>query len=130
MCFPAKFGEFLRTSFLTEHLRWLILHFRWLLLYVFKKVLFNSYFATLLWRTNNFFFLTHRLMHAETWHAWSQEQYFSKHRFLDICRCAFNTNIHHYTFYILYLVDLRQCLVHLCCIYMTYFSFSASFHCI
>ena len=27
---------------------------------------------------------------AETWHAWSQEQYFSKHRFLDICWCAFN----------------------------------------
>ena len=26
---------------------------------------------------------------AETWHAWSYEQYFSKHRFLDISRCAF-----------------------------------------
>ena len=27
---------------------------------------------------------------AENWHAWSLEQYFSKHRFLDICRYAFN----------------------------------------
>ena len=26
---------------------------------------------------------------AENWHAWSREQCFSKHRFLDICRCAF-----------------------------------------
>ena len=26
---------------------------------------------------------------AEAWHAWSQGQYFSKHRFLDICPCAF-----------------------------------------
>ena len=75
------------------------------------------YFATLLWRTNNFFFSTHRLRYkksnsfvykfvvncqvfkylrhgvpykAENWHAWSREQYFSKHRFLDTSRCAFN----------------------------------------
>ena len=27
---------------------------------------------------------------AENWHALSQEQYFSKHHFLDICQCAFN----------------------------------------
>ena len=27
---------------------------------------------------------------AENWHALSHEQYFSKHRFLDICRCAFS----------------------------------------
>ena len=27
---------------------------------------------------------------TEKWHALSHEQYFSKHRFLDICRCAFN----------------------------------------
>ena len=40
-CFPVKFAKFLRTPFLTEHLRWLLLYF-------FKKVLFNSYFATLL----------------------------------------------------------------------------------
>ena len=26
---------------------------------------------------------------AKNWHAWSHEQCFSKHRFLDICRCAF-----------------------------------------
>ena len=57
-CFPVKFAKFLRTPFLTEHLQWLLLH----LLCFFKKVLFNSYFATLLWRTNNFFFSTHRLM--------------------------------------------------------------------
>ena len=30
------------------------------------------------------------LYKAENWHALSHEQYFSKHRFLDICRCAFN----------------------------------------
>ena len=62
-CLPVKFAKFLRTQFLTEHLRWLLLHLQWLLLYFFKKVLFNSYFATLLWRTNNFFFSTHRLMY-------------------------------------------------------------------
>ena len=26
---------------------------------------------------------------AENWHALFHEQYFSKHLFLDICRCAF-----------------------------------------
>ena len=26
---------------------------------------------------------------AENWHAWSHGQYFSKHRFLAICQCAF-----------------------------------------
>ena len=25
-CFPVNFGKFLRTSFLTEHLRWLLLY--------------------------------------------------------------------------------------------------------
>ena len=30
---------------------------------------------------------------AENWHAWSHEQYFSKHRFSDICRCAFSIEI-------------------------------------
>ena len=54
-CFPVKFAKFVRTPFFTEHLRWLLLHLRWLLLYFFFKVPFNSYFATLLWRTNNFF---------------------------------------------------------------------------
>ena len=47
-CFPVKFAIFLRTPFLTEHLRWLLLHLRWLLLYFFEKVLFNSYFVSLL----------------------------------------------------------------------------------
>ena len=73
--------------------------------------------AALLWRTNNFFFSTHRLMcksrsrlfinlssivkfskllrqgvpyKAKNWHTWSHEQYFWKQRFLGICRCAFN----------------------------------------
>ena len=27
---------------------------------------------------------------AENWHALSHEQYFLKHRFLDMCRCALN----------------------------------------
>ena len=27
---------------------------------------------------------------AQNWHDLSHEQYFLKHRFLDICRCAFN----------------------------------------
>ena len=27
---------------------------------------------------------------AEKWHALSHEQYFSKHSFLEICRCVFN----------------------------------------
>ena len=52
----------LRTLFLTEHLRRLLLHLQWLLLYLFKKVLLNSYFATSLWRTNIFYFSTHRLI--------------------------------------------------------------------
>ena len=30
---------------------------------------------------------------AENWHVLSHEQYFSKHRFLDTCRCAFNNKI-------------------------------------
>ena len=31
------------------------------------------------------------LYKAENWHALSHEQYFSKHHFLDICQCVFNT---------------------------------------
>lgn len=27
---------------------------------------------------------------AQNWHDLSHEQYFSKYRFLDICRCAYN----------------------------------------
>ena len=30
---------------------------------------------------------------GENWHALSHEQCFSKHRFLDICRCAFKTSL-------------------------------------
>ena len=47
-CFPVNFAKFLRTPFLAGHPRWLLLHFRWLLLYFFFKVIFKSYFATLL----------------------------------------------------------------------------------
>ena len=31
---------------------------------------------------------------TENWHALSQEQCFSKHRFLDICRCAFKEEMY------------------------------------
>ena len=64
-CLPVKFAKFLRTQFLTEHLRWLLLHLQWLLLYFFK-VLFNSHFATLVWHTNIFFFWAHRLMYKKS----------------------------------------------------------------
>ena len=30
------------------------------------------------------------LYKAENWHVLSQGQYFSKHHFLDVCRCALN----------------------------------------
>ena len=39
-CFPVNFAKFLRTPFLTEHLRWLLLHVR------------NSSFHTLKWYVN------------------------------------------------------------------------------
>ena len=69
-CLPVKFAKFLRTQFLTEHLRWLLLHLQWLLLYFFKKVLFNESYLTaisqLVRRTNNFFFSTHCLMYKKS----------------------------------------------------------------
>ena len=64
-CFPVKFAKILRAPFLTEHLWWLLLHLRWLRLYFLKKVLLNSYFATLSWRTNIFFFSTRCLMYTK-----------------------------------------------------------------
>ena len=116
-CFPVKFAKLLRTPFLTEHLRWVLLHLRWLLLYFFKKVLLNSFFwqpcydvliifssRHIVWciksRTRLFINLSSIVRFskylrqgvpykAENWHALSHEQYFSKHRFLDICRCTF-----------------------------------------
>ena len=45
---PVKFAKFLRTLFLTEHFQRLLLHLWWLLLFFFKKIVLNSYFATLL----------------------------------------------------------------------------------
>ena len=54
----VKFAKFLKTSFFSEHL-W------WLLLYFFKKWL-SSYFATSLWRANNFFFSAYRLMYKKS----------------------------------------------------------------
>ena len=109
---PVKFAKFLRTLFLTEHFQRLLLHLRWLLLFFFKKIVLNSYFATLLWRT--IFFSSRDIVwcmqsrtrlfvnllsivrlskqlhqgvpyKAENWHAWSHEQYFSKYHFLGIC---------------------------------------------
>ena len=65
-CFPVKFAKFLRTSFLIEHLWWQLLYLRWLVLHFFKKALLNSYFATLLWRPNSFFFSTNRLMYKKS----------------------------------------------------------------
>ena len=56
--------EIFKSTFFTEPLWWLLLYLRWLLLYFFKKI--NSYFATLLWRTDNFFFSTHRLMYKKS----------------------------------------------------------------
>ena len=69
-CLPVTFAKFLRTQFLTEHLRWLLLHLQWLLLYFLKKVLFNESYLTaisqLIRRTNNFFFSTHCLMYKKS----------------------------------------------------------------
>ena len=65
-CFPVKFATFLRTPFLTEHIRWLFLHLRAASVFFLKKVLLNSYFATLLWRTNIFFFSTHRWIQSRS----------------------------------------------------------------
>ena len=67
-CFSVKFAKFLRPPFFIEHLRWLLLQLRYLLLYFFKKIIIqlNSYFATLLWCTNNFCFSTHCLMYEKS----------------------------------------------------------------
>ena len=43
-CFPVNFAKFLRTPFLTEHLRWLLLNFEgWhLILVAYKKISVHS----------------------------------------------------------------------------------------
>ena len=41
-CFPVNFAKFLRTPFLTEHLRWLLLHFS-------RGVNLFSFLYTLIW---------------------------------------------------------------------------------
>ena len=56
--FPVNFAKFLKTTFFSEHLRWLLLYF-------LKKWL-NSYFVTSLWCVNNFFFPTHFLMYKKS----------------------------------------------------------------
>ena len=111
--FSCEVCKISKKTFFTEHLRWLLLLLRWLLLYFFKKAISQPCYDV-----NNFLFSTHhwciksrtRLFinlssivkfskqlrqgvpyKAQNWHAWSHEQYFSKHRFLDICRCAFNS---------------------------------------
>ena len=90
----------------------MLLLFWWLLLYFFKECNEMAVAILQLW----YDFSTHRLMYrksnwfvykfvvncqilyqlvpyeAEAWHAWSQEQYFSKHLFLDICQCAFKVS--------------------------------------
>ena len=63
--FFREVSEIFKSTFFTEPLQWLLLYLRWLLLYFFRKVI-KSYFATLLWRTNNFCFSTHRLMYKKS----------------------------------------------------------------
>ena len=63
-CFPVRFTKFLKALFFIEHFWWLLLLLQRLLLHFFKKV--TSHFATLLWRTNIFFFSTHRLMYKKS----------------------------------------------------------------
>ena len=64
-CFTVRFTKFLKTTFFIEHLRWLFLLLLRLLLYFFRKVI-KQLFATLLWRSNKFFFSTHRLMYKKS----------------------------------------------------------------
>ena len=65
-CFPVRLTKFFKTRFLVENLQWLLLHLRWLLLYFFLRKQLNSYLEILLWRTNSFFFSTHRLMYQKS----------------------------------------------------------------
>ena len=115
--FSVKFAKFFKNTYFTQALRWLLNFTSSGCFCIFLKKYLNSHFATLLWRTNNFssrhifwcikswarlFISLSSIVRfskylcqgvpyeAENWHAWSHEQYFSKHRFLDICRCAFN----------------------------------------
>ena len=110
--FSCEVCKISKKTFFTEHLRWLLLLLRWLLLYFLKKaisqpcydVLIIFYSRHIVWciksRTRLFINLSSivkfsKQLHqsvpckAKNWHAWSLEQYFSKHRFVDICRCAF-----------------------------------------
>ena len=58
--FSIEVCKIFKNTFFTEHLRWLLLHFIF-----FKKKSLNSYFATMLWRTNNLFFSTLGLMYKK-----------------------------------------------------------------
>ena len=42
-CFPVNFAKFLRTPFLTEHLRWLLLHLGETAYFVYKLQNFNNW---------------------------------------------------------------------------------------
>ena len=64
-CFSMKFAKFLRTPFLQNPFGDCFFTPGGCFCIFFKKWL-NSYFATLLWRTNNFFFSTHHLMHKKS----------------------------------------------------------------
>ena len=64
-CFSVKFGKFLKNLYLHNASNNASVP-PWLLLYFYKDVPLNSYFATWIWRTNNFYFLTHRLMYKKS----------------------------------------------------------------
>ena len=57
----------------------------------------NSFFLYVFVVNCQFFQITpsEYAYNAEKWHALSHEQYFSKHSFLEICRCAFNWLLKH-----------------------------------
>ena len=101
--FPVKFAKFFRTHFLqnTSSASFcLSVGCFCIFLKIFLKNFLNSYFTTLLWRIN--IFSSRHIVWCIKSGArlfmnlssivrfWSLEQYCSKHRFLDICWCAFN----------------------------------------
>ena len=42
MCFPVNFAKFLRTTFLTEHLRWLLLMVNIYILYHYEIIVIKT----------------------------------------------------------------------------------------
>ena len=91
-----------KNTFFIGHLQWLLLHIQWLLLYFLEKVV-KQLFRNLAMTYKCFFLLNTSfdiwkpivsfvsfLNNSVRVYPWSREQYFPKHRFLDIYRCAFN----------------------------------------